>query len=294
LSKSVYAIALSILVTILAGCGSNSSQSSEPAARVNGHDISMAAYTREVIFKRLTDTSVGVDVCVPKSLADLCHKLKQTVLSDLINNEIVHEYARAHGIVISTAEFDRQWAQVFKNKFHGDNAVLNDYAKGIGYSVAEIRGTVWDDLLQQRVLYRVTQHMRTVGAATTVSELSVGSEAELHQIDALLKKGTSFAAIAHQLVSTKGQVCYQAACGVPLVVPDAFVPRAQYAIVTSRVGSIVGPFSSQQALTLIQVRAHYQKYPFTTAQVYSLRQQQFSSWLAQQVRRANVQRYAAT
>jgi hypothetical protein len=254
----------------------------------------MATYTRELNLKRYTDASGGVDVCLPKSMADLCHKLKQTVLDDLIDNEIVHEYARTHGIVISLSDFERQWAQVFSSKFHSNSAVLRDYAKGIGFTVSEVKDAVRDDMLQKAVLYRITRNMQLAGPATALSQVSVGSITELHHVNDLLKKGGSFDAIGRALAGKKGEACYQQACGTSLVIPDALIPPDQHEILTAQPGKIVGPYSSQTALTLIRVRAHYQKYQFTSDQLYSMRQQQFAAWLAQQVRRADVHRYATT
>jgi SurA N-terminal domain len=292
LSRSVLPIVLCLLVLVISGCGGSSAP--QPAARVNGYAISMATYSREVNFKRRTDSIGGVDVCLPKSMVDLCHKLKQTVLSALINNEIVNQYARSHGITISAGDFNRQWAQVFKSKFHGDAAVLRDYARGIGFTVPQIKQTVQQDLMQKAVLYRITKNMPTSGAATTVNQIATGSEAEMQQVMKLLKKGVSFESIARALVRKKGEVCYRSACGISLVLPDAFVPKTESSVVTARPGTTVGPFSSQQALTLVLVQAHYQMYPFTAQQVYSLRQQRFGAWLAQQVRRSHVQRFATT
>jgi hypothetical protein len=287
---------LAALVTpvVIAACGTTNAQT-QPAARVNGHPIPMALYNREVVFKRVSsEADSGIDLCAPKIYAGLCHQMKVTVLNDLIGNELVREYAQRHGISVSTAEYQRQWSEVFSNRFHSDSAVLKAYARHTGLEVTDIKNEVRDNLLQQKVMYAVTTSMPTSGPQTLMSRIVVSSEAELKNVRAELARGVPFLVVAKQLALKKNSACSQVGCGQLGLLPNALLPATQKAVGTAKPGSVEGPYPTQTALTLLRVDAHYQKKTYTEQQVYSLRQQLFARWVAAQIRHASVQRYATT
>jgi SurA N-terminal domain len=285
-----------VLALGLTACGS-SNQSDSLAARVNGQPISVADYNKQVVYRRIIDSqSLGVDVCQPKVYAAMCHQLKQTVLDTLIDDAVVHQYASRHGITVSSADFNRQWTNVFNTKFHGDAAVLRDYAKGLGFSTNDVKNTVRDGLLQQAVMYQITKTMAQSGPATLLARLAVGSESQLRSVQKFLKSGGKFLTVATVLSRQKNGPCSAAAsrtgCGELGWYPDALLSGSQAGLPVAQPGSVVGPFSTQQALSLFLVQAHTKNYSYTTTQLASIRQVLFDAWVIQQVRRASVKRYA--
>jgi len=279
---------------LLAGCGGSTAH---PAATVNGHGISMATYNKQVTYKvGVSAQSIGnVDPCKVKNFSGLCHKLKQTVLNDLINEEIVREYARNHGITVAQAEVDTAWNNVFVQKFHRDQRYLKTVASGLGMTRADFKRMVGEGLLQQRVLYQVTRQMSTFVPAVRLARIVTGSLKELKGIEQRLKNGENFEQVALSLNANKSTQCAQVRCGELGWIPDAFVPAQQRNSVTSVApGSVVGPFTLQNGVFLLEVENSSLRYRMTPQQEISMRQRVFAQWLAVQQKKARIQKYAVT
>jgi hypothetical protein len=111
------ALALSGLALLLAACGS-AGAASNPAAVVNGHAIPMEAYNAAFHQERAQQAGIaGYDVCTIKSLAPACSLIKQRSLNDVIDAEIVREYAAQHGITVTPAEDNSRWLGAFRQRF---------------------------------------------------------------------------------------------------------------------------------------------------------------------------------
>jgi parvulin-like peptidyl-prolyl isomerase len=255
----------------------------------------MVNYTKQVTYQRyLTEEGDGgIDVCQAKIYVSLCTQLKRTVLNNLINNELVKEYAAKHHISVTSQEFATQWASVYKNKFHANAAVLHIYAKQLGMTPADFKTMVRDNTLQQQVMYRVTANMPSTAPATHLAQILVGSTAQVQKVESKYKHGESFFTIAKALLSQKNSVCRQQGCGDLGWLPNAFVPSVQKSVITARPGSLEGPFSSQQGLALLLVEGHNARYTMTAAQQSSMRQQLFDRWLARLQQHAEVRRFVA-
>ena len=281
------------LATLLAACGSSQSQPS--AATVNGHAISMATYDRQVLYKRQTtkQSTYGIDVCSVKTWAGLCRKLKQTVLNDLVNEEVVRQWAAAHGISISRADFNRQWTIIFQGKFRGNRAVLSAYLKAYGITLNDLEGLIETDMLDNQVMYRLTKRMPPYAPATRLGVIVTQSQSELGRIQAALGAGTQFNRIAAQLAARKGSYCSQNRCGDLGWIPNTLIPPEQRAAVTAHPGSIVGPITGQNGSTFVFVEAHAPRYVLDTRQELNLRRQYFARWVEQLQRHARVHSYVS-
>jgi len=287
---------MSLLVSVVVGCSGQSAQGAKQAAMVNGHPISMSAYSTQVHLKRLSQSQAlgQPDVCTVKIYTSLCKKLEQNALDDLINEELIREYASAHHIVVTQTDFNREWSAVFYNKFHADGAVLNAWAKTNGLRVSDVKSMVRENLLQQSVMYQITKYMSTRAPAVRVSRIAIATPKELRDVQLLLRHGRAFDVVASDLSGNKQSVCAQIGCGELGWIPDALVPARERTIVRTPSGKIAGPFASQGGYTLFLVEAHLPHYPMTPREQLAMRQQLFAGWVTQQRRKAEVRRFVAT
>lgn len=256
----------------------------------------MSTYTTQVtvLEAQAARSPQGIDPCLVKAFVDMCHKLKQTAFETVVREELIQQYAGAHHIAVSQADFDAAWTGIIKSKFHGQLLIAKYYAKGMHISLADLQAFAREDLLQQEVMFRVTQRMTLYAREVRVSRISVATQRELETVNALLKSGHPFNQIAQQLAVDRRSLCGQGACGEVGWYPVAFVPAAQHAIVTARVGQIVGPFPGQGGLGLVLVEGHDAHRLMNATQQLNMRQLLFARWLTDQERHASVQRYAST
>jgi parvulin-like peptidyl-prolyl isomerase len=279
----------------LSACGP-SAEGQSVAARVNGHDISMSSYTKQVKYKRVVSTDTfGIDVCAGKGTAPLCDDLKQNALNGLIQDELVREYAAKHGITVSPAEFDRRWSVIYKQKFHNNKAVLAAYAKRYGLTPSEFKASIRRDALRDKVMAAVTPNLSTVAPAIELSRIDVSDTKQVKWLKAQLRAGRDFNAVAAQLNRNKKSLCaQQGGCGEMGWLPTAFVSPQRRGLISAKPGQVLGPFPGQRLYEFMKVEAKNPAYHMTPKQVYQRRQQVFTTWLAQQERHAAIERHVAT
>jgi hypothetical protein len=270
-------------------CGS----SSHPAATVNGHDISMSAFKEQVFYKRqiAVDTG-GSDQCQPGSPAAVCGQLKSSALTDLVDNELVQEYADKHHIAVSPADFNREWAQIYKVRFQHNPALENAFAKRMHITEDDLKARVKQDMLRQAVLDRVTT---ATGAAPSIHAASiyVTTKKQADAVQAQLRAGTPFLTVANTLAKAKNSAC-SGSCGDAGWVPTALLPPYQRFLLTQRVGVPLGPYRLQQGFEFYLVEGISRHFALTANQQIALRGLAFSRWLARQEQHSSIKRYAAT
>lgn len=277
---------------LAAGCGANAA--AKPAAVVNGHAIPMALYTSD--FRSQLAQSVdqtGYNVCGIKQLAAACGLVKQKALNDVIDAELVREYAATHGIRVTAQDAQRQWADVFRVRFDNRPAVVQAFVRRVGISESDLRRSLRNDLLQQRVMYAVTRHLTVTDRAVRIGQIVTVSRKELQHAQKLLAGGSTFPEVVNFLQHTSLRGCGQSqtSCGDLGWVPYSFIPPSRRKLETAPVGSVVGPIQEGSEYALFQIEARAAHYQLTSKQVYAKRTQVFVTWLQKQQQQAKVQRY---
>jgi hypothetical protein len=280
------------LLSLVAGCGALGSGPGD-AAVVNGHHIPLAAYTAQVAYKDRVQMSGngGVDVCKGKTFQAICKSMKQSVLNDLIKEELVRQYAVKHHLSVSDAEFQRTWQQVMKDRFDNSQAVLKIWVKQYALTIPELQQMERENLLQQKVMYAVTKNMPVYAPAVRLARLMASSTSDLQHIQKILKTGRSFLDTARLLNGDKRTVCAANTCGELGWLPLTFLPAKERASLQRvKIGSIIGPFADQNGLTILKVEGRNPHYQLTPQQQLSMRQQIFATWVQRLQSRAAVQR----
>ena len=279
-----------LLAGTIAGCGSSSSN---PAATVNGHDISMTSYNQEVRYDCVNAASqYGFDVCKDKGTKFLTDSLKKSSLEALIQVELIQEYASKHHIAVSTLDFDRNWAVIYKTKF-GSNKILKAFVSRYGMTVSDLKTRLRDDLLKQRVEVAVTKNMPAKTEAIRLARLQTLNKGGNLLVRGLLREGKTFPQIAVQLGTGTLGPC-KTGCGDLGWIPTAFLPTYQSNLATAPVGKAVGPLALQKnGFEYFQVEARDPHYTMTTRQLSTMRNKVMAQWLSQQEKRATIKRFTA-
>lgn len=291
MSRSFFVSALLLLVGVtVAACGTPVT-AQNPAATVNGKDVSMSAYNKQLHFDLVQEQSnLGVNPCQAKGLGPVCSSVKKTALDTLIDRILVQDYAAKHHIVVTQADVQRQWAIVFKQDFHDQPLVLKAYAKRYGLTPTDIKQKTADQMLQDAVMIALTKNMPLQAPAVRVSKIDVKTQSDANAVKAALAAGQSFTQVAAKLNRSSKSLCRQMGCGDAGWLPEAFVPSGDKSILTAKVGSVVGPFQSQQYFEFIQITGRNPHYTLTSQQILRFRQQKMVAWLAEQEKQANIQR----
>lgn len=273
-------------------CGS----SSKPAATVDGHDISMSAYHQQVYYRRqVAVDSGGIDQCQVGSPAAVCGALKASALTDLIDNQLVQEYADKHHIVVSGADFNREWGQIWNVRFQHNPMLLTAFAKRMRISEADVKARVKQDMLRQAVLNAVVPSTFSAAPAIHAASIFAATKRQADAVRVQLHAGTPFLTVASTLSRDKRSSCATAgACGDAGWVPTALLPPYQRFLLKQKIGVPLGPYRLQQGYEFYEVEGISKHYATTANQQVALRGLAFSQWLAQQERHSNIKRYATT
>ena len=274
------------------GCGGSSAH---PAASVNGHDISMSAFNQQVYYRRqvAVDTG-GSDQCQAGSPAPVCGQLKASALTDLVDDELVQEYADKHHIAVPTADFNREWAQIYKIRFQSNPALVKAFSQRMRISEADVKARVKQDMLRQAVLDHVTT-VPTMAPAIHAASIFASTKKQADAVQAQLHAGTPFLTAARTLARDRKSSCATAgACGDAGWVPTALLPPYQRFLIKERIGTPLGPFRLQQGYEFYLVEGRSQNFAMSASQQIALRGLAFSRWLARQEQHSSIKRYAAT
>lgn len=298
--KFVLRYGVVLLAVILTACGSSSGSSkssAKAAATVDGTTIPISAYNTQVTILReqaSTQSITGEDPCNgPPSFAPFCHQLKQQALNTLIDQQLVAEYAQAHHISVSNADFNRSWTEYLNSaQFKGNMAVVRAYARKLHVTVADLKTFLREKMLHDLVSFHVTKNMSQYAPSTRLARILAATPKELHG-DQVLLKNHSFLGTLATVETNRASLCAQQPCGELGWQPNAFIPANEHALVTARVGKVVGPFASQQSYTLFLVEGHEPHRLTTSGQQLSLRERLFAKWLAQRQKQASVHKYVA-
>lgn len=281
---------LFVVAAGLTACGTPAT-AENPAATVNGTDVSMAAYNKELRFELVQQQSnIGFNPCDAKGLNAVCSSVKKSALDTLIDRILIRDYAASHHIVVTQADIDRQWAIIFKQDFHDQTPVLQAYAKRYGMKPADIKQKTADQMLQDAVMVSLTRNMPQTAPAVRFSKIDVKSPSDVAAVKLALAQGQSFSSIAARLNRVKKSLCSQTHCGDAGWLPDAFVPSGDRSVLTAKIGSVVGPFQGQQYSEFLQITGRNPSYQLTSQQVLRFRQQKLVAWLKSQEKKATIQR----
>ncbi len=245
---------------------------SAPAALVSGTPITGAAYADAV--QRLK-----IQVVSQKTQATEA-QIRSSALGDLITMKVTAIYAGKHGITLTTAELNQQFAAIEKSI--GTAAAFSAALKSSGFTASSYKVYLADHLLAQKVAVKIAP------APTKIDEVQarhilVKTQALANQLYAQLQHDPKqFAALAKKYSIDTGSAPQGGELG--FFSRGQMVPQFEAAAFSLKVGQISKPIHSQFGYHIIQVEAH-KAVPLAqagqTAQQIVQQQQQmtFQKWL---------------
>jgi parvulin-like peptidyl-prolyl isomerase len=165
-----------------------------PAAVVNGQEIGMAAFQREVEKRQAALAQRGVNLNTPQGQAQL-EQEKQLALDNMIDDVLVMQDAAKQGISISDAEID---AEIQKGASSaGGQAQFEERLRLAGQTLDDARSTLRMQLLYQKMLIKVLGNLQTT-EQVHARHILVNSPAVAQALLAQIQGGADFGQIAQQ------------------------------------------------------------------------------------------------
>jgi parvulin-like peptidyl-prolyl isomerase len=165
-----------------------------PAAIVNGQEIPMAAFLREVERRQAPLIQRGVNANTPQGQAEL-EQVKQLTLDNMIDDVLVMQDAAKQGIAVSDAEIE---AEIQKGvSAAGGQAKFEEQLKREGLSLDDARSTVRTQLMYQKMIAKAIGNLQTteqVHARHILVNSAGVAQALLEQI----RGGADFGQLAQQ------------------------------------------------------------------------------------------------
>jgi parvulin-like peptidyl-prolyl isomerase len=165
-----------------------------PAAIVNGQEISMAAFLREVEKRRAGLVQSGVDLNAPQGAAQL-EQEKQQALDNLIDDMLVMQDAARQGVAVSDAELDAEMQNIISSL--GGQAKFEEQLKLAGQTQEEARSLQRMQMLYLKMRDRVVANLQTA-EQVHARHILVDSPATAQALLAQIQAGADFGQVAQQ------------------------------------------------------------------------------------------------
>jgi parvulin-like peptidyl-prolyl isomerase len=245
------------------------------AVTVNGQDIPLAAYERELARCQAGDTETGVD---PQTCP-------AAVMDELIQQAVMEQAAAASGVSVSPAEVDAALNQITA-KLGGPGA-LDAWLTANKYEASEFRLALQGDLLRARLLDQIAAAVGPNAEQVHAREILVTSQETADAVLAQLQAGADFATLAIQysrdLSSRAGGGDLGWFPRGVLTVPE--VEKEAFALQPGQTSAVI---HSALGYHIIQVLDRDPQRPLSPAAWQTLRAGAFSTWLDAQVAKATV------
>ncbi|HTP07122.1 MAG TPA: peptidylprolyl isomerase, partial [Anaerolineae bacterium] len=165
-----------------------------PAAIVNGTEIPMAAFLREVARRQAPAIQGGANANTAQGQAEL-EQIKQQTLDNMIDDVLVMQDAAKQGVSVSDAEVD---AEIQKGiSAAGGQAKFEEQLKRDGQTLEDARNTVRTQLLYQKMLEKVVGNLQTA-EEVHARHILVNSQAVAQALLEQIHGGSDFGQLAQQ------------------------------------------------------------------------------------------------
>lgn len=248
----------------------------EPLAlTVNGQDITLAAYDRELARCQAGKTNASADP----------GDCPAAVLSQLTKAAVVEQAAAAAGITVAPSEVDAVLNKITANL--GGPGALSDWLAANKFEASEFRQALQDDLLRARMVDKIVAGVGPKPEQVHAREILVSSTDTANAVLAQLQAGADFATLALQY---SRDLSSRAGGGDLGWFPRGVltVPEVEQAAFALQPGQTSGVIHSALGYHIVQVLARDPQRPLSPAAEQALRSATFAAWLDAQVARALV------
>ncbi len=166
--------------------------SGDVAARVNGQNISLADFQKEVLNQQMAE---AVDPNSTNGQAQLV-QIRQRVLDTLIDNMLIAQAAAKEGVIITDADIDAAMQKMIADS--GGDAAFQQNLAAMGQTQAEARLSQKAGMLTNAMRDRVIASISNTAEQVHARHILVDSEATAQALLAQIQAGVDFAQLAQQ------------------------------------------------------------------------------------------------
>jgi peptidyl-prolyl cis-trans isomerase C len=246
--------------------------SADVAARVNGQDISMADFQKEVANEQ---TSQNVDVNSANGQTQLV-QIRQQVLDTLIDNMLIAQAAAKEGVIITDADVDAAIQKMITDS--GGDAAFQQNLAAVGQTLTEARLSQKAGMLTNAMRDRVIAAISNTAEQVHARHILVDSEATAQALLAQLQAGVDFAQLAQQ--SSQDNLTRDRGGDLDWF-PRGWLPAKEVedAAFALQPGQISGVVHSAFGYHILQVIERDPARLLSDQQVLRLQQQAMDNWL---------------
>jgi foldase protein PrsA len=253
-------------VLLVAGCGGGGSQSvpSDAVAVVGGTPITKAQFTALLLSAKAS--YAARKTAFPKAGTTAYKSLQDQAITYLVQESELEQKAKDIGIVITDKDVQARLTQIKKQYFAGSETKYQAQLKAQGLTEPELLRELRAQILSEKLYAKVTASTKvsdaqvasyyalhkstySTAASRTVRHILVNNKALADQIEAQLKSGGDFAALAKKYSKDPGS----AKNGGKLTVSKGqTVPQFDKVAFSLKTGQISPPVHSQYGWHIIQ------------------------------------------
>jgi len=165
-----------------------------PAAVVNGQEIPMAVYAREIELRKAGLAQRGINVDTPQGQAELAQE-KQLALDGMIDDLLIAQEAAKQGVTVTDAEVEAALKEIINQI--GSQAAFEQLLKKTGQTLDDARALQKTQMLNNKMRDRVVGTIQAV-EQIHARHILVDSQAAAQALLAQIQGGADFAQIAQQ------------------------------------------------------------------------------------------------
>jgi parvulin-like peptidyl-prolyl isomerase len=219
-----YLVPLAFVAALLAGCGGGGG-AAKPAASdvavVGGDHVTLAQYAFALAEQKASLAAVGQKL--PEAGSTQYAQMKTDIIDVLVQQAEIGLEAQKLGLAVTPAEVAKQLAKLKKTNFGGSEKAYRASLKKQGFTDAQVRDYLHEQLLERKVYNQVTKGAKVSkadiatyyaanisqfqkAATRAVEEILVGKnkQALANEIYSQLAGGASFAALAKKYSQDPG------------------------------------------------------------------------------------------
>lgn len=258
------------------------------AARVNGQAIPLSLYEQQAAQSQVALLQQGVDPNSDQG-KEAIKGLRAQVLSQMIDDALVEQAARAQNINVSPNDVNDRVQQVINDA--GSPEKFQQYLQNNQLTVEDLCQQIRANLFGEAMMARVTQNLPTQVEQVHVAHILFAKKEDADAALVKLQGGADFAALAKQV--SQDEATRDNGGDLGWFPRDVMPPEFEQAAFALKPGQISGVVSTQLGLHIIKLLDHADARPLTPELIQNQRLAAFNTWLDGQRAKAKIEKFVS-
>jgi len=244
------------------------------AARVNGQPIPLALYEQQAAQSQVALIQQGIDPNTDQG-KEAIKGLREQVLSELIDDALVEQAAKAQNINVSEKDINDRVQQVINDA--GSKQKFDEYLKNNQLTVQDLCQQIRANLFGEAMMAQITQNLPTQVEQVHVAHILFAKKEDADAALQKLKAGSDFAALAKQV--SQDEATRDNGGDLGWFPRDVMPPEFEKAAFALKPGEISGVVSTQLGLHIIKLLERDPARPLTPELIQNQRLAAFNTWV---------------